>query len=1448
MSDDNSVNSSNGHAHPNPELATEWDYSPPRGNPFPIVGIGASAGGLEAFSQLLEAIPENTGLAFVLVQHLDPQHESLLTQILAPLTKLPVHTVYDGIKVEPDQVYVIPPNTSMELQDDSLRLARREPGLHLPIDIFFRSLADVQGSRAIGVTLSGNASDGSLGVRAIKAECGITFAQDEETARFGGMPRNAISTGAIDYVLPPAEIGRELGRLGHHRFLIPQTPGIAESETLPDGNRDLKRILAMLQVATNVDFSQYKHTTIQRRVGRRLMILQIETMAEYAHFLQNRPAELAELYKDLLISVTSFFRDAEAFEALIRCLKVALEQHPHRRDPLRVWVPGCATGEEVYSLAIRLKEFIQEQELLLSLQLFGTDISEPALERARQGLYTGAITETVSEHRLRRFFAKVDGGYQINKMIRELCVFARHDITKDPPFSRLDIVSCRNVLIYLDTKAQRRVLPTFHYALNPAGILLLGSAETTGAAADLFTVLEKSHHIYGRKNVPTRLTLDLTSTGAHTNQSLYVNPPPKSPNGNDLLKKLDRIIQARYSPDGVVVNSDLQIFHFKGHTSPYLDPTPGEASLNLLRMARESLVMPLRRAIQRAIESDMLVRDDGASIEINGQQEHVAIEVSPIFTGDGPERFFLVVFVRRGQSGEIPPACLPTDQEALILQKKLVETREYLRNIRQEYKAHAEELRAANEEARSANEELQSTNEELGTTKEELQSTNEELTTVNEELQNRNRELAAINSDLRNFLSAVTVAVLMVDQDLRVRRFNTAAEKLLELGPIDVGRPIGHLRGRIESPRLEDQVRNVIETLHATSEEIQDVNGCWFSIGVRPYRTIDERIAGAVITLQDIDPLKRGLEVSEEARDYAESLIETVREPLIVLGADLRVQRATAAFYETFLVSRDETEERFLYDLGNGQWNRPRLRELLKCALFKSEPFQDFEIEHEFPHIGRRTMRLNARRIPRRDPQQRVALLAIEDVTERREIAEIRYQRLFETAKDGIVVIDVERETVQDVNPYFLQLTGYSREDFVGKPVGDAGRRLGVAEIGNVIEATCHSEVVRYEDIQITMRNSQRVSVEAIGNRYQVGSQPVIQLNVRDVSARKESDNALKLSEERFRLVVESVRDYAIFQLDDVGKIVSWNKGAERVLGWTEQEALGLSGRVVFTPEDVERGEPEREIGTARMEGRAADERWHVRKDGSRFFASGVLTFAPEGHGGVFAFTKVMQDITERKKQEDQLRRSLEEKSMLVREIHHRVKNNLQMIVSLLRLQSSHTEDPHVLAAFEETEGRVRAIAHVHEKLYSSDDLTTVEFGVYLTALARELVGIHLTVPGGIRLQVETEEVIMHIEKAIPVGLIANELILNSLKHALHAGTGTLKVTLKRASRDGGAASAQLSVEDSGPGLPPDFDASRAESMGYQLMNLLVRQLQARLEVRPGPGGGVILEFPVPGN
>jgi two-component system CheB/CheR fusion protein len=1120
------------------------DVIAPRGVPYPVVGIGASAGGLEAISNLLRELPPTTGMAFVIVQHLDPNYESELTDLLARTTAMPVMTIENGMTIAPNRVYVIPPNTDLTLENGKLHVSPRKPGLHMPIDSFFASLARAQGSRAIGIVLSGNASDGSQGVRMIKGDFGLTFAQDEASARHGGMPRNAVATGAIDFVMPPAEIAHELVRISAHPYVVPPSPRQADQEILPEGDGELKKIFAVLQSSTRVDFTQYKRNTIRRRIGRRMIVQRSQTLADYARYLDSHPQEARELYRDLLINVTNFFRDPQAFGVLTKLVADTISNRK-TDDPFRVWVPGCASGEEVYSLAICLSELLQEMNRGIPLQLFGTDINEAALEKGRAAIYPEDIAEEVSPERLQRFFNKVDGGYQISRAIRDCCVFARQDLTRDPPFAHTDLVTCRNVLIYMDAALQRRILPVFHYSLNSAGLLMLGSAETVGAAPELFDVVDKQHRIYSRRAVPVRLTLDL-SLGRSTAEPQTHAQPVSSLSGPDLIRKVDRVIQSKYSPAAVVVDGDMQILQFRGHTSFYFDPTPGDASLNLLRMVRESMVVGLRRCVEAAANQGISTRETGIQVDHRGEQRNVSIEVTPI-PGVAPgERYFLIVFEEVSEPPKVesePPLVAPADQSEYMveienhrrqLQHQLAETREYLRNLNEDHEAGMEELRAANEEVRSSNEELQSTNEELSTTKEELQSANEELTTVNEELQNRNHELDAVNNDLSNLLSAVNIPIVMVDGSLRVRRFNSTAEKLLELTPVDVGRPVAHLRGKLEVPSLERIVHSVLETLATKTEEVQDKHGHWYSLIVRPYRTSDNRIDGAVIVFVDIDPLKRSLTLAEEARDYAEGMIETVREPLVVLDADLRVQRATSSFYAMFRVSREETVGRFLYDLGSGQWNRPKLREMLGNALFRNQGFQDFEVEHDFPHIGRKTMRLNAQRIPRQDgDRDRAVLLSIEDISVRRAEAEIKYQRLFEAAKDGILVLDLETQQVTDVNPFLLVLAGFGREDLVGKKIEDTGlfKNSGVSSL---IAGTSEGATIRLERVAMTTRSGQTIEVEVVANRYKVGAQVAIQLNIRDVTERRREERAraaaeaaLKVSNERLKRVNSDLEQFA---------------------------------------------------------------------------------------------------------------------------------------------------------------------------------------------------------------------------------------------------------------------------------------------------------------------------------
>ncbi len=967
----------------------------------PVVGIGASAGGYEAFSQLLRALPERTGMAFVLVQHLDPTHESQLTALLSKVTALPVSEVKDRMRIAPDHVYIIPPNTNLTVARGMLRLTPRdrEPGQHLPVDVFLTSLAADLGPRAIGVILSGTASDGVLGLRAIKAGGGLTFAQDDRSAKYTGMPRNAVASGCVDLVLPPERIAAELARISHHPYVAPMVLAARATKQFRDEEAKFDEVLRLLMAETGSDFRDYKQTTVRRRIPGRMLLHWMDTVREYVRYLEGNPHEAEALRQDMLINVTSFFRDPEAFTVLRRKVFPGLMRKRSSHEPLRIWVPACSTGEEAYSIVMCLLEFLGESPARPSLQIFATDVSAPAIERARAGIYPASITADVSPERLRRFFVKRDGTYQVSKALRDLVVFAPQDVTADPPFSKLDLISCRNMLIYFSPELQKRIVPVFHYALKPGGFLLLGPAENITAFAHFFAPVDKKHKVYARRPVPVRLPPAAPLTERRSPQTAAVQKPAAQPDvvapGFDLENAADRLILKRYAPAGVIVNSDLDILQFRGRTGPYLEAAPGAASLNLLKMARESLLGELRVVIRKARSRRLPARAAGVRLKQHGRVVLVDIEVIPLQVPgarDNPPGAFVVLFEETRRAAAESPGRRPvpaatgkgSSREIAALRRELIASKDYLQSIIDERETSNEELRSATEEIQSSNEELQSTNEEMETAKEELQSSNEELTTVNDELQARNTELGQANSDLTNVLSSVNIPLVIVGRDLRIRRFSGATERLLSLIASDVGRPIGDVQRRINVPDFKPLLAEVIETLVPQEREIQDQDGRWATMRIRPYRTQDDRIDGAIISFVDIDALKR-------ARDYAEAIVETVREPLLVLDSQMRVVTANRAFHETFQVAQGETVGRLLDDLGNGQWNIPALRQRLAGLLLDRSGFQDFEMEHDFDRLGHRVMRLNASRFELPALDRHLILLAIEDITARaRAEAELR--------------------------------------------------------------------------------------------------------------------------------------------------------------------------------------------------------------------------------------------------------------------------------------------------------------------------------------------------------------------------------------------------------------------------------------------------------------------------
>jgi two-component system CheB/CheR fusion protein len=818
---------------------------------FPVVAIGASAGGLEAVIELLKHVPEEPRAAFVYVHHADPAHQSSLRQILERSTKMTVVDVEQRTAVARDTVYVIPGGMAASITHgviDLHDLPKRQP--KMPIDYFFRALADDQGSRAISVVLSGSASDGALGTKAIKAEGGITFAQDD-SAHFDSMPRSAVATGHVDFVLSPSQIAKEIARIAVHSY-------VSADEGGPQGMSEphLAAIFALLQTTHDVDFTHYKPNTVERRIRRRMALSKMESLDDYISFLRGHPEEVDRLYTDLLIRVTGFFRDPEVFEALRADVFPALMRNRAEDSPLRIWVPGCATGEEVYSIAICAIETISAAGVSCPVQVFGTDVSDPAVEAARAGMYPENIAAELSPERLRRFFNKIDGMYRVSKSVRDCCVFARQNVTKDPPFSKLDLVSCRNVMIYLGTVLQQRVMSIFHYALRPEAFLLLGSSETVGTVSDLFSVVDRKHKIYRKRSVAGRVQVDFQAAVSRERAPRRGAEEEELIAASTIYREADRVLLTRFSPAGVLVNDSLEIVQFRGRTSPFLEPAPGTASFSLMKMAREGLLAELRTALHNAKKKNAAVRRENIRIKNNGKSIMANIEVLPVLSAE-KERFFLVMFEQARPEPEVPSkkgaaARGKDDQKLLGMKRELDATREYLQSIIEEQEAMNEELRSANEEIQSSNEELQSTNEELETAKEELQSSNEELTTLNEELENRNEELAQAHNDMVNLLSSVDIPIVMLDEGLRIRRFNPGAQRVFNIIASDIGRSIHDLKLTLKIDNLDGVVGEVIEDLKVREMEVQDRDGRWYSLRVRPYRTTENKIEGAVMVLIDL--------------------------------------------------------------------------------------------------------------------------------------------------------------------------------------------------------------------------------------------------------------------------------------------------------------------------------------------------------------------------------------------------------------------------------------------------------------------------------------------------------------------------------------------------------------------------------------------------------------------
>jgi two-component system, chemotaxis family, CheB/CheR fusion protein len=1197
---------------------------------FPVVGIGASAGGLEALRGFLEAIPGGPGAALVVVVHLSPEHHSLLAELLQPHTQMPVTQVTDLVKMEPNHVYVIPPNRNLSSIDTHLRLSPLEESrqARAPIDHFFRTLARTHDSKAVGIVLSGSGSDGAVGLKAIKEAGGLILAQDPVEAAFDGMPQSAIATGIVDDVLAVGEMADRLLTYFSTEPVLVLPDEALDKPGVAVGREDalvLQRIFARLRTLTGHDFSRYKRGTVGRRMARRMQLHGLTSLQAYLELLRDEPDEAHALFKDLLIVVTNFFREPATFAALAEEVIPRLFEGKGRDDEVRVWVPGCATGEEAYSLAILLLEHAARLEARPSIQIFATDLSKQALVVGREGVYPEAIAADVSLERLERFFVHSNGAYRVREDVRELVLFAPHSLLRDPPFSHLDLISCRNLLIYLQRDVQRQVLELFHYALQPGGFLFLGTSERVDER-DLFSATSADHSMYRRQDVssadPRLPSLPLASL---TEVQPHWGEEPRSQRRQAAnYGALHQRVAERYAPPSLLVDENHHVVHLSERAGRYLQHPGGEVTDNALRLVREELQAELAIQLYRAFHQQSGSRSDPVAMALEGRPRAVSLYVEPLL--ENGQRFALVCFLETDGSDAARAAGSDAGRDDLVreLEEELAAIKQQLRAAVEEFESSKEEMRASNEELQSMNEELRSTTEELETSKEELQSINEELVTVNEENKNKVQELSQMTADLQNLLAATDIATLFLDRELRIQRFTPAASRLFNIRHSDRGRPLAHLTHKLVSyDGLIDDAERVLRTLAPVEQEVADGDALRYFLRIRPYRTADDRIDGVVITLVDITSLH-------------------------------------------------------------------------------------------------------------------------------------------------------------------------------------------------------------------------------------------------------EAERALARSRERYRLLVDSAQEYAMFTMDSAGRIDSWNTGARRILGYEEDEILGQPAAVIFTPEDRESGAVERELRIARQEGQAINERWHIRQDGSRFWGSGVVTSLWDD-GELGGYAKVMRDNTTRKEAEEALRQSEERYRTLAEMLEDRVEERTaqvrqlasELVASEQRVRhriarTLHDDLQQMLYAAEMQLQFLRedAAREVQDGLEEVLELVTGSLGVtrqltvelsppvlkgeglpealaWLANYMHEVYGLQVL------LEVTGDPQMDYEEQRILLFQIVRELLFNVVKHA---SVRQARVTLREA-EDG----IVLAVSDEGKGF--DVPAVLAEDNGgFGLYNVRERLGlfggAVDIDSKPGDGTRVSLFLP----
>lgn len=1309
---------------------------------FLTVGIGASAGGIKALKEFFSMMPPDSGMAFVVVLHLSPEHESNLAHVLQTETSMPVLQVVEPTPIKPDHVYVIPPNRHLVMVDGTVRAARpaEERGSRVAIDLFFRTLAETHGKKAVCIVLSGTGTDGTLGLKAIKGRNGFAMVQKPEDAEYDGMPRSAINTNLVDVILPAAEMPAKLLSVrestekfnlidGDEEKVVAEIKGIKGMEAL--GN-----ILTLLRIRTGHDFSNYKHPTLLRRIARHLQIHELDDMTSYVEVLRESPEEVQSLLHNLLINVTNFFRDKKAFDAVETEVIPLLFTNKGVNDQVRVWVAGCATGEEAYSLAILLAEYAARRNDPPKIQIFASDVDEDVITTAREGRYTEAIETDLSTERLRRFFNKEGSSYRVKKHLREMVLFASHNILRDPPFSRLDLVSCRNVLIYLNKETQEKVLKIFHFALSSGGFLFLGNSESADSKEPLFTPVNKKHRIYSRQS--TGIYLPSAPSSMPHRDKWQVKLPEVSDRNRDRRVSFGELhykLVEQYAPPSVLVNEDFDIVHLSESAGKYLYFSGGEPTSNLLKVANPELIPDLRAALFSSQRERKTSEFQNIAIELEGRKVQVNLIVRPVEISESKQGFLLVIF---DESTAPPPPVEHAAQAAQTIagddamesvvrqmQEELRRTKERLRTTIEQQETSNEELKASNEELQAMNEELRLATEELETSKEELQSINEELTTVNQELKEKVEEVSRANSDLSNLMSSTDIGTIFLDRELNISRFTPSLTELFNIIPSDIGRPLEHVTHKLRYKNFTADANTVLKTLRMVEHQAESEDGRSFIVRFLPYRTIEDRIDGVVVTFIDVSERTK----SEKVITRLASMVESSDDAII--GLDL-----------------------------NGiitDWNRG------------AEIMYGFKAEEV---IGKTTKVI----VP---PQRFNEELTI--------IERIRHgERLehFETVR--------RRKDGSDLD---ISLT-------VSPIYDEAGNMTGISKIA------------------------------------------------RSITARKQAQKALRDSEERLELVLKSVTDYAIVTTDINGVITGWNPGAEKIFGYSSKEIMGQSADILFTPEDLRNGVLQKEMSKASTEGRAEDERWHLRKDGSQFYASGVMS--PLKDGDLMGFVKITRDQTERLKTEaalhdkEMLQRLVaaqeDERQRIARDLHDQLGQQMTALrLNLESLKNSCGGNKALIKEVEETQRKAKEI---------DSDVSFLAWELRPTAL--DDLGLRVALGNfvkewsrnyGIPAEFHTagmrkKRLIREIETN--VYRIAQEALNNILKHAQAKHASVLFEFRKD--------QVVLIVEDNGVGFDPEANMAIGSNKGLGLIGMRERAalVGGSLEIESSPGKGTTIFVKIP--